>query len=832
MIYHLILTYFRLTRAVDCQDTPGFLDAWNNGCGWYKEHPVACGWFDGSPVSKALSACCVCQDGDYNAHGGFTRPLAKPLTSLVMNWDIENLVKPWTSYPLLANGNVWSGLRREANGSSLDCLLLLTHGRVIRYCPKKEGTTQILFQKLGQRIRGVFVHPEAFLKVTPGSDDIPFDTIWILVSPQLEPLVDELWEIALSSNGGEIVRTLTIPNSKDAHDMIRYGGSIFVADTRHGHIIELELPQHRVTEIRSETAKVRNRYQIFGRNDHINNLAISECCFLVNLHASGGQSSLVVVDRSRLIHQPYNISAEEHVRKKPNRRRRKVNNGHNQDPSSNAKMMSQRERRRKLLYEEGPMGNVGSTNWSVAQTCVIQVIDSVGSMVHGISFTKSKLLSLDSSSAALVSVNLETGLRKVLWETLGGVSKDMVTMETQIASGANFAKGLALQGDMAFFGISEARESEERSSIPFCTLVAYNVSSKRELWRREVETKGLLNQIIVEGYLLMDSYTPSQTPQPTYMEWFQHPTPSSIWDFPEGTNETCNVYKENNRIPLAWKPVKGQSIKNMQLKESLLSSLAEWRGPNVPLPPKGNPLAMVTRKICHVDVSPIRDMLLDFKGLGASIWDPEVAQIYNGMIDGRQSNLNYFKPGVKGINLIFSDRWGLNIYFFRWWWDFKPVIMPILEMMGLEEKQIVRLQFALMTKHSDISTHVDQGNWVLINHRVHIPIYMHEGIHFLVNRPPGYDDPPPEYLYPADDKFLRVRYGDGDIFEMNNAFRHRVHNYPVDDEFKERVHIIFDWAEYDHPEKKWHTLKAGEQCWYQGVFKCELSSNLKEQHNA
>merc|ERR1719245_373248 len=145
----------------------------------------------------------------------------------------------------------------------------------------------------------------------------------------------------------------------------------------------------------------------------------------------------------------------------------------------------------------------------------------------------------------------------------------MVSMKTQIASGANFAKGLALQEDVAFFGISAARAPEERLSIETCTLVAYNVSSKRELWSREFKTKGLLNQVVVEGYLLMDSYTPSQTPQPTYMEWFQHPTPSSIWDFPEGTNETCSVYKEKNRIPLTWKPVKGQNLKNQEAKWSL-----------------------------------------------------------------------------------------------------------------------------------------------------------------------------------------------------------------------------------------------------------------------
>jgi len=826
MIYHFILTYLRITRAVgECHDTAGFLDAWNNGCGWYEEHPEACGWFDGSPISKALSACCVCQNGDHDAHSGFTRPLAKPLSSSDVNSDIENIVKPWTSYSVLANGNLWSGLRKEAEGSSLDCLLLLTHGRVIRHCPKGEGTTAVIFEKLKQRIRGVFVHPEAFLNVTPGSDDIPFDTIWILVSPQLDPVLDQLWEVAISPNGGEVIRTLTIPNSGDAHDMIRYGGSVFVADTRHGHIIELELPQHRAPKVMTENAKVRNRYHIFGRKDHINNLAVSECCFLVNLHGSGGESSLVVMDRSRLISEPYNILAERNGMKQSKRR---AHRGHNKGTGGNKKQNSKRKRRRKLLYQGEPGGNAVITNSSFDQTSIIEVIDSVGSMVHGITFTKSKLLSLDSSSASLVSVNLETGLRKVLWETLGGVSKDMRTMETEILTGANFAKGLALQGDLAYFGISAARAPNARLSIPTCTLVAFNVSSQRELWRREVPTEGLLNQVVVEAYLLMDSYTPSQTPQPTYMEWFQHPTPSSIWGFPEGTNETCNVYTEKNNIPLAWKPFEGQSGSG-NMMESFLS-LMPYRGPTVPLPPMDNPLAMVTKKICHVDVSPIRDMLLDFKGLGSSVWDPEVALIYNGMLGGRSTNLNYFKPGVKAIHLIFSDKAGLNIYYFPWWQDFKPLIMPILEMMGIQEKQIVRLQFALMSKHSDISSHVDQGNWVLINHRVHIPIYMHEGIHFLVTRPREYDDPPAEYLYPSEKGFLRVRYGDGDIFEMNNAYTHKVHNYPVNGEFKERVHIIFDWAEYEHPNKKWHTMKPGQICWYQGRINCDISSDFIENH--
>jgi len=800
MICCFILAYFQLTTAVDdCQDTSGFLDAWNNGCGWYEEHPEACGWFDGSPKSKALSACCVCRESNYDAHSGFTRPLAKPLRSPNVSSDIENLVKPWTSYPLLANGNVWPGLRTEAKGSSLDCLLLLTYERVIRHCPKGEGTTKVIFEELEQKIKGVFVHPDAFIKVAPGSDDIPFDTIWILVSVQNYPTFDQLWEVALwpDADGGEVIRTLTIQNSGDAYDIIRYGGSVFVADTKHGHIIELELPQHRVPGIMGENAKVRNRYQGFGPKDYINNLAASECCLLVNLHNSEGESSLVIMDRSRLVNEPIDMRAETHqniVGKQKSRKKRRRRNG----------------KRRRKLYEDKPIPSFNPTS-------IIEVID-LGSMVNGISFTKSKLLLLDSYSQLLVSVNLETGLRKVLWGTLSGMSKDMPNMKTQIATDTYFSQGLALQGEVAFFGI---RAPQEHFIEQTCTLVAYNISSKRELWRREIRTKGLLNQVVVEGYLLMDSYTPSQTPQPTYMEWFQHPTPSSIWDFPEGTNETCNVYNEKNHIPLDWKPVEDQN-KNVQDFFSTLP--ADYKGPSVPLPPKNNPLAIVTRKICHVDVSPIRDMLLDFKGLGASIWDPEVAVVYNGILGGKWlSNIAVLKPGVKGIHLIWSDL-GFNIYFFPWWQDFKPVIMPILEMMGIQEKQIEKLQFALMTKHSDIGKHHDQGSWVLLNHRVHIPIYTHEGIHFLVRHPEEYDDPPVEHLYPDEDMFMRVRYGDGDIFEMNNAYKHAVHNYPVDGKFKERVHIIVDWSPYDIVEKTWHTVNPGQICMVhlRGNITCDL----------
>ena len=64
-----------------------------------------------------------------------------------------------------------------------------------------------------------------------------------------------------------------------------------------------------------------------------------------------------------------------------------------------------------------------------------------------------------------------------------------------------FSKGLTVQGDVAYFGLSGARRPVDRTKNFSTLLVAFDLATKSELWVRTIDSKGLVNQVVSMEYL-------------------------------------------------------------------------------------------------------------------------------------------------------------------------------------------------------------------------------------------------------------------------------------------------------------------------------------------
>lgn len=205
-----------------------------------------------------------------------------------------------------------------------------------------------------------------------------------------------------------------------------------------------------------------------------------------------------------------------------------------------------------------------------------------------------------------------------------------------------------------------------------------------------------------------------------------------------------------------------------------------------------------------VDVSAVQDKL---KQLGDVVWEIEGQQT-NAFLGAREQNQMYFKPGVKGFHLIFSDRKGEEVFEYPWWKEWKPILWPILlevfaPYFDIEkENHFVRLQFANMKVGSAIKKHVDTGPWVQALHRVHIPIFVNDNVFFRMLDKTGTLAP--------------LQYQAGEVFEINNAIAHNVDNLGKDD----RVHLLIDFSEAPIKPKHYHYLKPGQKCSYHGSITC------------
>ncbi|GMI22287.1 hypothetical protein TeGR_g10947 [Tetraparma gracilis] len=168
-------------------------------------------------------------------------------------------------------------------------------------------------------------------------------------------------------------------------------------------------------------------------------------------------------------------------------------------------------------------------------------------------------------------------------------------------------------------------------------------------------------------------------------------------------------------------------------------------------------------------------------------------------LDLNMKRLEKFKPGVRSMIFIFCDQKGNKVFEFPWFEEYKPVLDPIvnhiLDLYGLDLSYVNRLQLALMTPYAEIKQHVDKGDWVAMSHRIHVVVTVNPEVKFNVW---------------ADDDWGEVRIAKGDVWEINNLFRHKVSNEGPN----ERIHLIMDLGEVPHTGEDWVKLEKGDACDY------------------
>ncbi len=177
----------------------------------------------------------------------------------------------------------------------------------------------------------------------------------------------------------------------------------------------------------------------------------------------------------------------------------------------------------------------------------------------------------------------------------------------------------------------------------------------------------------------------------------------------------------------------------------------------------------------------------------SNLWD-EVNSVKNNVHVVRPSHDAW---GIKKIVLIFCDDFLQTVYEMPWWHKFPEMrqsIQPILDVLNVEPRRIVRMLFAALPGGVTIPVHHDTGEWVRKTHRVHVPIVVND---------------PDKVLFqcgPNESSLQRINCTPGHIFEMNNQAKHAVSN--CQNEY--RVHLILDYVDACFKVKTRIKLSPGE----------------------
>lgn len=625
------------------------------------------------------------------------------------------------------------------------------------------------------------------------------------------PDTDELLE--LDTVTGEILQKLSIEASIDGHDAVLVGNKAFIVDTRHGHIIEVAVPAssppYTESSIQAGAEKIKKegyvniikRHTGFTRADHVNNVAVHPHLLISNLHGKGAIQKSIVEGPS-----PTRLSALD----------------------------------RSISEEEGRELDFNQDGFTSVQ--------NVGTWCHGIAFwedindqehslSQIKLISLDSKSGSMVSVVLSgpnPGTREVIWEP--DEDHPVLLPPDGVAhayrNGAKiFSKGLAVQGGVAYFGVSYARAPALRQTIPESLLVAVDLKSKKELWVRTVRSNGIINQILTKSYV-GDVQLPTEM---SSVELTRHGEGGRLVDVCEDLAEdfelgslssphgddsrvtcklaytepsVCNEHKakaiccacrggKRSKSPL----MAGRLDKEVMKIEEKVYATATFVNHHqcldkngltkrLPLEMKGRSsiatitsidkdLDSVVKHLCNINVKPIQELV---QGLGDEGFTSKYQYENNNAIFMKPPATQKFKPGCKDIPLIFSSKRGDKLYHFPWLDKWLPIIQEvILQPLGIPLNQILRMHLASMPEGSDIKFHQDKNAWVQLAHRIHVPIITHSDVFFLAEmKRQGIED----------NEILRIKSNAGEVYEFNNAKGHAVHNIGTD-----RVHLIIDWVE-------------------------------------
>ena len=133
---------------------------------------------------------------------------------------------------------------------------------------------------------------------------------------------------------------------------------------------------------------------------------------------------------------------------------------------------------------------------------------------------------------------------------------------------------------------------------------------------------------------------------------------------------------------------------------------------------------IVTRAV--INITPFKKHLLS---LPNEMWESE----------NQVGNTKLVRPshdawGIKKIIFVFCDDFLQKIFNLPWsqLQEWRQLLLPIYDAVGISENQIVRCLLASMPSGSSIPVHHDTGYWVQKTHRLHLPIITGDGVDFLV----------------------------------------------------------------------------------------------------
>ena len=382
-------------------------------------------------------------------------------------------------------------------------------------------------------------------------------------------------------------------------------------------------------------------------------------------------------------------------------------------------------------------------------------IPDVGNSSHGLAMWRSMLLTLDSDGGRLLARGVgadatpaDDAPARVVWR----------------ANAPCFLKGLCVLGDVAYLGLSPPQRRMLRRRVN-STLVAVDLNSGQELYRRELPTNGLLNLIAHPHHLVAPAA----------------PTP----------------------IPLA---AKRAAKRTAPPAESDLAPPSQHRV--VSLGP--------------IDVADLRSATL---ALWPDLW---TAHGFGHLFPGLGVGYEKLFRGLMNAKLVFSanpdsllraarekrraksttqppprdadddvalpwPRTPRTRVVFPAWSLLRPALLPIFDevfgrRLGLGAaylRRILRVQMNRMPEGADIAPHVDHGFYATGAHRYHIPLIVPRCVRFAHARTPS---APTDF---SEASWEEIPFKEGEVFEVNNALKHRVEQSGP----YERVTVIVDLLE-------------------------------------
>lgn len=364
-----------------------------------------------------------------------------------------------------------------------------------------------------------------------------------------------------------------------------------------------------------------------------------------------------------------------------------------------------------------------------------------------------------------------------------------------------FLKGVCVIDGVAYVGVSEFGTRAERARLDkTADIVAVRLSDGKQLFRRTVESRGLLNVVAA----------PHIDAASTYRELVNWGTAGNA--SPNVSPKTYLDISAKNELSR----LDHSTTSDMQLDNPMLYV----------------PAGTVPESL----LAPLDNLLNEHP----EYWDEfGPGQKDNARFVGRAGNIQHFKPGVATINLMFSDRAANRFFAFPFEKRFHDAVYPIMQyllspILGANAPLLnhaCRVQLSFMSGDAKILEHVDRGAWVSKCHRLHVPLHTHDGVHFdiLVSNPAIIqhlgEDADVEKAKGGKFHIVRVPTRRGEAFEINNMIKHRVRVDEPTSTTRDRVHLIIDWHETAHP---YDVLFDGAECEYKGdVTECDAKL-LKE----